>query len=123
MCIIKLACAKITEILPNFFPMCLRTRNSSGRKTSPAFNDVFTYLSVLDIAGYYRVSANYDKIYGYVDIYVNLMIVSKQLYHTICIYEGIFSYIIRERQAKIKGRPHQVATWAYHSETLAEAEL
>ena len=103
MCIIKLACAKITEILPNFFPMCLRTRNSSGRKTSPAFNDRFTYRSVLDIAGYYRVSANYDKIYGYVDIYVNLLIVSKQLYHTICIYEGIFSYIIRERQAKIKG--------------------
>ena len=61
-----------------------------------------TYRSLLVIR--LGVSTNYDKIYGYVDIYVNLMIVSKQLYHTICIYEGIFSYIIRERQAKIKGR-------------------
>ena len=59
-----------------------------------------TYRSVLDING---LSANYDKIYGYIDIYGNLLILSKQLYHTICIYEGIFSYIIRERQAKIKG--------------------
>ena len=60
-----------------------------------------TYRSLLVIR--LGVSTNYDKIYGYVDIYVNLMIVSKQLYHTICMYEGIFSYIIRERLAKIKG--------------------
>ena len=119
MCIIKLACAKITEILHNFFPMCLRTRNSSGRKTSPAFNDVFTYLSVLDIAGYYRVSGNYDKIYGYVDIYVNLLIVSKQLYHTICIYGGIFSYIICGRQAKITG----LATCIFQNNSLARITI
>ena len=76
-----------------------------------------TYFSVLVIR--LGLSTNYDKIYGYVDIYVNLLIVSKQLYHTICIYEGIFSYIIRERLAKIK----DPAAWAFHSKSLARNRI
>ena len=94
MCIIGTQCDKITEILHKIVSMCLRTRNTYWQQNLTCIDEMVTYRSVFDING---LSTNYDKIYGYIDIYGNLLILSEQLYHTICIYEGIFSNIIRGR--------------------------